>query len=1074
MVLDPLPLNFQPRLFSAARKLLEVGIFILETTRRFYWITGRNLNFKLFEIAMTSITDGYQGRNQVRGRPLFFRRGYPLRITIAFVFKLLTFFSGITLISFNYFGNERTTVLATHDLLRRIRDQVTTHVSELLGPVQSVVNISSKTIKTVGQSFDELLGLLEHFVEILRLNHQLSSMYVADVDEDFFIVRSVENNPEAGKAFQAPRGTHFVVQGIDRELDEMVSEQILFLDEKLFLVSSKSSEASVYDHRMRTWFKAAVYSHELITTDYYVLFATQEIGITVARRLKEGQGVVAADLTLRELSAKLTPQKVTPSTELILLDSDSTVVAHTDYAKIAHHLNQSKGGKLEMPNLEVFDHPIYTQLADTISGEQHLGLLELNNGSQKIMGFLSEIPIRKGQNLYLASLIPRHELLRDVNRLRNQSILISMALLAVTIMLVFWLARRMSRSLHVLAREAQDIREFKLDTPISVRSRILEVNNLADTMAVMRSPIKQFLIISKALSGEKNFDTLLDMILREAQGVANADAIAISLRRENQSRLEVTILRNDRTGIRHGRPSDSAVPVEPIVLQCSSNDHKRLPAVCHAVLTGEVVQVIDLAADDRFDYQDIRTCFERDDYQCKALLIVPLINQKDEIIGALQLVNPRKRAGDVAVFNSEIVSYIEALSSDAAVALDNRRLLKAQRDLIDSIIHLVAAAIDAKSPYTGGHCHRVPVIARMLAEAAQKSDEGPFRDFQLSDEEWYELHLASWLHDCGKVTTPEYVVDKATKLETIYNRIHEIRMRFEVLWRDAEIAYYEKQVEGAGSDAELRRQRDERLAQIQDDFEFVAQCNIGGEFMSEDRVKRLRQIASQTWLRHLDDRIGVSQEELERKQRDLKPDLPAFEPLLADKTEHVAHRRDGGNPFGTNPYGFNMKVPEYMYNYGEIYNLAIPKGTLTPEERFKINDHIIQTIKMLKSLPLPRDLQRVPDWAGNHHEAICGHGYPRGLVGSHLSIPERIMAVADVFEALTAADRPYKTARSISNTIQIMSGMCRQGHICPDIFRLLLTSGVYQRYAEIYLDPDLIDEVNVRKIPAATDAPVYT
>jgi hypothetical protein len=261
------------------------------------------------------------------------------------------------------------------------------------------------------------------------------------------------------------------------------------------------------------------------------------------------------------------------------------------------------------------------------------------------------------------------------------------------------------------------------------------------------------------------------------------------------------------------------------------------------------------------------------------------------------------------------------------------------------------------------------------------------------------------------------------------------------------------------------------LAQIQDDFAFVAQCNIGGEFMSEDRVERLRQIGSQTWLRHLDDRIGVSQDELKRKQRDRKPDLPVLESLLADKTEHIVYRKDGGDPFGTNPYGFSMKVPEHLYNYGELYNLIIPKGTLTPEERFKINDHIVQTIKMLNSLPLPRDLQRVPDWAGNHHETFCGHGYPRGLVGSDLSIPERIMAVADVFEALTAADRPYKSARPLSKTIQIMSGMCRQGHICPDIFGLLLTSQVYRHYAEIYLDPNLIDEVDVDSILAETDAP---
>jgi HD-GYP domain-containing protein (c-di-GMP phosphodiesterase class II)/HAMP domain-containing protein len=986
----------------------------------------------------------------------------------------LTFLSGATLIVFNYLGNERTTILTTHDLLKRIGDQVTTQVSELLGPVQSVVNISSKNIKTVGQSFDDRLELLEHFVEILRLNRQLSSMYVSDVDGDFFIVRSVQNNPAAGKAFGAPPGTHFVVQGIDRELDELVSEQILFLDEKLFTVARETRETTVYDHRMRAWFKAAIYNHDLITTEYYVLFATQEIGLTVARRLKEGQGVVAADLTLRDMSAKLSHQRVTPSTELILLDSDLTTVAHSDYAKIADRLSASAGEKIRMPHLKDFDDLLYSRLSDTLSSEfpeQRFGLLDLKNGATDILGYVNEIPIEKGRDLYLASLIPRDELLRDVNRLRNQSILISLALLAGTILLVFWLAQRMSKPLRVLAREARDIRAFKLDTPISVQSRILEVNHLADTMAVMKSAIQQFLSISKALSAEKNFDRLLEMILQEAKGVANADAGAISLRSEDENQMEVTILRNDRTGVRFGGPTGVAVPCEPVSLECDRTGRQRLPAVCHSVLTGEIVRVDEMTVDDRFDYRDIRTCFERDNFKCRALLIVPLINQKDEIIGTLQLVNPRNADEKVIGFRSEIVSYIEALSSDAAVALDNRRLLKAQRELIDAIIHLVAGAIDAKSPYTGGHCQRVPVIARMLAEAAETSREGTFRDFSLSEEEWYELHLASWLHDCGKVTTPEYVVDKATKLETIYNRIHEIRMRFEVLWRDAETAYYQALAAGAGTAEDLRKKRDERLAQIEADFTFIAQCNIGGEFMSADKVDRLKKIAAQSWLRHLDDRIGLSQEEAERKAREARRVLPVSEPLLADKIDHIVLRSDGDNPFADNPYGFDMQVPRHLYNYGEIYNLTIPKGTLTSEERFKINDHIVQTIKMLKSLPLPRDLGRVPDWAGNHHETFCGHGYPRGLASRDLSIPERIMAVADVFEALTAADRPYKSARTLSENIRIMSDMCQQGHICPDVFGLLLTSAVYRRYAEAYLRPDQIDEVDVEAVLAATSAP---
>jgi HD-GYP domain-containing protein (c-di-GMP phosphodiesterase class II) len=430
------------------------------------------------------------------------------------------------------------------------------------------------------------------------------------------------------------------------------------------------------------------------------------------------------------------------------------------------------------------------------------------------------------------------------------------------------------------------------------------------------------------------------------------------------------------------------------------------------------------------------------------------------------LIHPKNGSSEEPAFSAEIVSYIKALSSDAAVALDNRRLLQAQKDLIDSIIHLIAGSIDAKSPYTSRHCQRVPIIVGMLAEAAQAFQEEPFDDFSLSESENYALHLASWLHDCGKLTTPEYVVDKATKLETIYNRIHEIRMRFEVLWRDAEIDYYQSLVDGSELGSELNRKLLERRVKLQRDFAFVAQCNIGGEFMSDERVERLQRIASQTWLRHFDDRLGVSQEELERKHRHPQPVLPVRERLLADKPEHLVKRPDNGDPFGTNPYGFNMEVPKYLYNYGELTNLTIARGTLTSEERFAINNHIIQTIKMLRTLPLPRELQQVPAWAGNHHEAYCGQGYPRRLVGRDLSIPERIMAVADVFEALTATDRPYKRARPLSETLKTMSDMCRQGHLCPDIFRLLMASGVYRRYAEAHLDAAQLDAVDVDAILA--------
>jgi len=412
-------------------------------------------------------------------------------------------------------------------------------------------------------------------------------------------------------------------------------------------------------------------------------------------------------------------------------------------------------------------------------------------------------------------------------------------------------------------------------------------------------------------------------------------------------------------------------------------------------------------------------------------------------------------------FDSTIKEIHSLITTFFLMKTKIRRLLEQQRKLFDDFTKLIAGAIDAKSPYTGGHCARVPIVAEMLAAAVCKSGEGPFADFKMDspDQRW-EFEVAAWLHDCGKITTPEYVVDKATKLETIYNRIHEIRMRFEVLLRDAEIACYRRRLAGDGDEDLLTNELEKTQKQIASDFAFVAECNIGGEFMADEKIERLQRIAARTWVRHLDDRIGISQDEALLKNREPAPTLPVIEPVLADKPEHVIPRADA-DPFSGNPHGFTMSVPDVQYNLGELYNLSIRKGTLSAEDRFKINEHIIQTIIMLNRLEFPDYLANVPEFAGAHHETMIGTGYPRGLKKEEMSVPARIMAIADIFEALTAADRPYKTPKTINEALRIMSFMRNDQHIDADLFDLFLQSEVYRTYAERYLNPVQVDAVDV-------------
>ena len=393
--------------------------------------------------------------------------------------------------------------------------------------------------------------------------------------------------------------------------------------------------------------------------------------------------------------------------------------------------------------------------------------------------------------------------------------------------------------------------------------------------------------------------------------------------------------------------------------------------------------------------------------------------------------------------------------------LEVEKLQEAQKDLLDSFIKILAHAIDTKSKYTGSHCERVPKLSLMLADAANSSEEGIFKDFKLETEDQRrEISIASWLHDCGKVTTPEYVVDKATKLETIYNRIHEIRTRFEVIHRDKTIEALQKKLDG-GDHIIVDRWEKQEHKNLQKDFEIVAQSNLGSEFMTEQLRESILRISEQTWVRNFDDTIGISHDE--KKRVGSKDSVfPQIEKLLDNKAKHIIPRED----FDYKKYkemGFKTKIPDNLYNLGEIYNLTVKAGTLNHEERFKIQEHAQVTIMMLEELPFPEYLSNVPLYGGAHHETLIGTGYPRQLTKEQLPIPSRILAIADIFESLTATDRPYKEPKKLSETITIMNKMAQKQHIDLDIFKLFLSSGIYINYSKKYLNTNQIDFVDLTK-----------
>lgn len=439
------------------------------------------------------------------------------------------------------------------------------------------------------------------------------------------------------------------------------------------------------------------------------------------------------------------------------------------------------------------------------------------------------------------------------------------------------------------------------------------------------------------------------------------------------------------------------------------------------------------------------------------LLIKPITLLEDENLKILNRDFSNVRKIDTRLKEINDLSYsLVSMSQSIQTFQDS------QKELMDSFIQLIASAIDAKSKYTAGHCERVPLLTMMIAKAANEETSGIFKDFNLKNkEERRELSVAAWLHDCGKVTTPEYVVDKATKLETKYNRIHEIRTRFEVIYRDLTISYLKNIKKGKNKKKEksilLKEQK-----KLLKEFEIIAKANIGSEFMTKKEIKKIKEISNKEWYRYFDNQLGISKEEKSRIKENKKSNkLPKKEYLLDDKHEHIIPREKLYLDENKN-YKFKQKVPKYLYNLGEVYNLCITKGTLSFEERYKVNEHVKMSIIMLEQLPFPNNLKKVSEYAGAHHETLIGTGYPRQLKKEDMSIPARIIAIADIFEALTASDRPYKEAKTLSEALRILSFMVKDRHVDADIFKLFLKSGIIQEYANTYLKKEQIDEINIK------------
>jgi len=540
---------------------------------------------------------------------------------------------------------------------------------------------------------------------------------------------------------------------------------------------------------------------------------------------------------------------------------------------------------------------------------------------------------------------------------------------------------------------------------------------LKEKCAVLEDRVKRLQEIGLSLSTEDNINVIFELIMGEAKNITNADGRTLYMISDDGKTMKFEIMATESMNFAQGGTTGVEITIPPMQLFDEEGNPNHSSIVAYSANTGKTVNIKDAYKEKGFDFTGAKTFDKNTGYRTTSVLSVPLKNHENDIVGVMQLINAKDpKSGKTISFSDDMQNQVESLASQGAVALTNKRLVTELKSLFESFIQLIATAIDKKSPYTGGHCERVPEITMLLADAVEKTTEGKYADFTMTEDERYELYLAGWLHDCGKVATPPHVVDKGMKLETITDRIEVMDTRFEVLKRDAEISMLKKQIslmEKGSANGEIKALEEDLTARIEElglDQTFIQKTNRGGEFMEEEDQKRVADIGSYKW--------NLEGEEIN---------------LFDDK---------------------------------DVRNLQIPKGTLLPEEREIINDHIVITIDMLEKLPYPKNLRNVPEFAGGHHEKLDGTGYPKGLKDEDMSIQAKIMAIADIYEALTAADRPYKDGKKLSQAMRIMGFMKKDYEIDEDLFEIFVKEGVYKEYAEKYLGENQLDEVDESSVLA--------
>ncbi|MBM7454810.1 HD-GYP domain-containing protein (c-di-GMP phosphodiesterase class II) [Oceanisphaera litoralis] len=927
-----------------------------------------------------------------------FHSRFSLRVYITSMFTALIILLGAVLIYAQHRHNSAFLLAGSEYRLDVLKNRLSRQLEHELSNIHTGLTLMRSNGVTLATSEQDPARWWPLLHPLLTANPQVTAFYVGESDGRILAFRMMRDQ-QVRTAFAAPETADLmmVIMAPDS------AARRFYFDQAYRMVDETEVHAESFDSRTRPWFAPSLAQPDLHITPPYHFHSSQVPGITLSLGDAGQQRVWAADLLLRDLDAQL--KLGLPEARTLLLQAPAFQV-----------LASSQPDSAPADTLPDF-HGL--KGFEILSTRPDLASWEVELDGDLWLGQQTPLTLTAGSNskldLRLSTLIPYRKLMANALDFGRTQTWLTLLIVALSLPVVIMASRAISRPLRQMAEDLKGIQEFDFNGLKARHYFYRELDALARAITLMHRTLAGFIQELRSLSQSDDFNDMLQRLSQGIQHLSGGQRCLVYRARQQEHAPCLVLLDKEQ---QHQVPlPDKAEPDELSALLLQSLEGHGLRFEPPWLLY------------DRFG-------------KLNGAIVLGLG------YGAAPLSAGKRR-------------FISHYSEFANLALEDMTLFEQQQQMTESMIRVIASAIDAKSPYTSGHCQRVPELTLMLARAAHHSDTGNYADFRLSEREWEALYLASWLHDCGKVVTPEHVIDKATKLETIYNRLHEIRMRFEVLKRDADIDYWQGRA-GGEDEPRLASIRAEQHRQLDEDFAFIANLNQGGETVNQAQLERLNRIAERRWLRTLDNTLGLSWEEQQRRGN--SEPVPAWEPLLADKPWHRIPYPARERIDDDNPWQITLVQPELKLDLGECHNLSIARGTLTPEERYTINAHMVHTLIMLSELHYPDHLSDVPMLAAGHHERMDGRGYPRSLKAGELPLQARMMALADVFEALTAADRPYKQPKRLSEALTIMAAMVRKQHLDPGLFRFFVEQELYLQYGHRFLAPGQLDPVNKQQI----------